>query len=144
MAEERRGHGGGIFGLLDLIEEHRGAVEYDWRTRFHLPASSIGHECGWGEALRLAQILRADPSSMIAAALEGWDHPISRESLILMDQFDLDVRVATGGKGNPKPHPMRPGKQDDRTRERKGNVAGRSRAEVIAILNAHGHNLPPV
>lgn len=134
---------GGILGLLDLIEEHPGAVEYDWRTRFHAPASEIGLSFGWGEALRLVKILRADPSSMIAAALEGWDHPISREALILMDQFDLDLQVATGGKAKDK-HPGRPYRTDDRTRTRHGNAAGRSHAEIRDILNAHGHSLPPV
>ena len=99
---------------------------------------------GWGEAVGLVKILRADPSSMIAAALEGWSHPISREALILMDQFDLDMAAATSGsKGRkPKPHPGRPWKPSDKTVQKHGNTAGRSRAEVVAILNAHGHALP--
>ena len=134
---------GGILGLLDLIEEHPGAIEYDWRTRFHAPASDIGTAYPWDESLRLVKILRADPSSMIAAAFEGWDHPISREALVLMDLYDLDMQVATGGKVRDK-HQGRPWRSDDRQRTRKGNAAGRSMAEIRDILNAHGHSLPPV
>lgn len=96
----------------------------------------------WGEALRLVKILRADPSSMVAAALEGWSHPISREALILMDLFDLDMRVAVGKKGKIQLHPGRPWGPDSKTTKRHGDVGGRSRAEVVAILNGHGHQLP--
>jgi hypothetical protein len=80
---------------------------------------------------------------MIAAALEGWSHPISREALVLMDLFDLDVRVATGGKGKAKPHPGRPWDDESaKTVHRHGNSGGRSRDEVVAILNAHSRGLP--
>lgn len=104
----------------------------------------MGESMGWAEAVRLVKILRADPSSMTAAALEGWSHPISREALILMDKFDLDMAVATGGKkgARPKPHPGRPWKPDERTTKKHGDAGGRTRAEVVAILNAHGHSLP--
>ena len=97
------------------------------------------------EAARLVMILRADPSSMTAAALEGWDHPVSREALIAMDHFDLAMAAATAGSRRgpkPKPHPGRPWKSSDRTTKKHGDVAGRTRAEVVAILNAHGHSLP--
>ena len=96
------------------------------------------------EAARLATTLAADPSSASFAAITGWSHPISREALILMDLFDLDMATATAGsKGRkPKPHPGRPWKPSDKTTKRHGDVAGRSRAEVVAILNAHGHSLP--
>jgi hypothetical protein len=96
----------------------------------------------WGEVLRLLTILRADPSSMIAAAMEGWTHPVSREALILMDHFDLDMRVATGDKKKAPPHPGRPWSQSAKTTQHHGKVGGRSRAEVVAILNTHGHQLP--
>lgn len=56
----------------------------------------------WGEALRLTKILRADPSSMLAAVGEGWEYPVSRTDLILMDQYDLTY-AATGAK-NRKPY----------------------------------------
>lgn len=138
---ERGSEPGGIFGLLDLIEEHRAGLEYDFRHRFHLGLSCVPDEIGWDEALRLVRILRADPSSALAASFEGWDHPISREALILMDQFDLDMAVNSGKRNKPKPHPMRPWKQQGDV-QRYGNTGGRSRSEVVEILNAMGHSLP--
>ena len=138
MAGSRR-QPGKILGLLDLIEEHRAAVEYDFRSRFHLGLDAITVDVGWGEAIRLVGILRADPSSALAAAMEGWDHPISREALILMDLFDLDMAV-NAGKKKPKPYP-RPWKQKTNV-QKHGNVGGRTRAEIVAILNGVGHNLP--
>lgn len=123
---------GGILALLELIEEHRAAFDYDWRTRFHLPVSAIPGEMPWDEALRLTQLLRHDTSSQIAAALEGWSRPISNETLVLADIFDLDHEV--NSKKKPKPHSIRPWDQDGRTTKQHGNVKGRSRTQVEAIL----------
>lgn len=95
----------------------------------------------WLEAVLHTRTLRADPSSAIAAAIEGWENPISREALILMDHFDLDHRIAAG-KQKPKPHPGRPFSMDKSKSTRKGNAAGRSAAEMKAILADFGH--PPV
>ena len=134
---------GGIFGLLGLIRLHRGAVEYDLRARFGLGLRDVGQRVTLSEVARLVVILRADPSSAIAAALEGWDYPISREALILLDHYDLDVRINSDSKkGRPKPHPGRPFKLDDRQERRYGNTGGRSREEVVKILNSMGHSLP--
>lgn len=89
MAGRRgRGYVPPILTLLELIEEHRGAFEYDWRSRFHLRAA-FPEVMGWGEAWRLTQLLLRDPSSQLAAALAGWQFPASREYLTLMDTFDL-------------------------------------------------------
>lgn len=82
---------------------------------------------------RLVMILRNDPSSAITAALEGWDYPISREAMILMDQYDLDTAINSPKGKRPKPYP-RPFKNRDV--QRKGNTGGRSREEVVAILTA--------
>jgi len=99
----------------------------------------LGGEIGWDEAIRLVTILRADPSSMLAAAREGWAHPVVRTDAVLMDLYDLEHRKA-GQKGF-KPYP-RPWKTD-RSTTRVGNAAGRTRDQVIAILRAHGHGLTP-
>ena len=79
------------------------------------------------------RILAADPSSAISAAVRGWDHPISREALIMMDQYDLSHAVAAGGK-RVKGHPGRPGVEAQP--ERVGDAGGRTPAEVRAILEA--------
>lgn len=127
-------HTGGIWGLLDLIEEHRGAVEYDWRSRFHLGLDSLPESMGWDEAARLALLLRSDPSSAIAAALEGWEFAASREALALYDLFDLEHEV--NSKRKPKPHPGRPWAEKPAMKQ-KGNAKGRSPEEMKAILREH-------
>jgi hypothetical protein len=45
-------------------------------------------------------------------------------------------------KGKPKPHSGRPFKVNDRQERRFGNTKGRTREEVVAILNGLGHSLP--
>ena len=77
---------GGIRGLLDLIEEHRAAIEYDFRTRLHLPLSAIPEDVGWDEAIRLIGVLRRDPESLTASSMEGWDYSMSREALLLANR----------------------------------------------------------
>lgn len=130
---------GGICGLLDLIEEHRIALRYDWRTRFGRGLDeSVPDDIGWDEALDLVRVLRSDPSSMLAAAIEGWDYPLSRTDAILADMWDLSYAKAGAKKSERYPRPY---KTSDSTSKRRGNAAGRSREEVIMILRAHGHEM---
>jgi hypothetical protein len=129
---------GGICGLLDLIEEHRAAIRYDWRARFGKGLDSVPDEIGWDEALDLVRVLRSDPSSQTAAAIEGLVYPLSREGWILSDL--MDVQQAAIFK-KPKPYP-RPIKAADGDKKRRGNAAGRSRAQVIEILRDFGHGVP--
>lgn len=84
----------------------------------------------WGEAVRLAVILRADPSSMLAAAIEGWAYPLSREAAAVLDLFDLEHLKANK---KAKPHKGRPWSGKAQTVSR-GNAAGRSPDEVKTIL----------
>ena len=134
---------GGIFGLLGLIARHRGAVEYDLRARFGLGLRDVGDRVTIFEVARLVVILRNDPSSAIAAALEGWDYPISREALAILDLYDRFVEANSDPKkGRAKPHPARPMKVDDKQRQRIGNTGGRTRAEIVEILRGLGHNIP--
>lgn len=93
----------------------------------------------WGEALRLVHILRADPSSQLVAAVEGWDHPLSREGLMLADLIDVQQRAIFK-----KPPPYRrPFKPEDSTRKRRGNAAGRTPGQVVEILRRFGHGVTP-
>lgn len=137
------GDAGGIVALADLIDAHRGAFEYDWRTRFRKPLRTVGRSMSWGEAFRLTQVLATDPSSSVAAALAGWDMPTTRESLALMDLFDLTHRIAWaqgGGKGQkPKPYP-RP--WPTRSSKRVTPDASLTQDEIIAALRAAGHTAP--
>lgn len=127
---------GGAFGLLGLIHRHRGAVEYDWRQRFHLGLTDIGTEMSIFEAARLAELLLRDPSSQVSAAVQEWDYPISRETLASLDLFDLTMMANSAPKGpRPKPHGMRPFKQQGND-QRFGDTGGRTREQVEALLAA--------
>lgn len=89
----------------------------------------------FGEALRLTQLLERDPSSMVCAALNDWDYPVSREALTLMDLFDLTHAANSSKQPKPYPRPYR-----DPNSKRRGRT-DKSRAEVLAILRAHGHDV---
>lgn len=129
---------GGILGLLDLIEEHRGAVEYDWRSRFGLGlAASVPSVVGWGEAVRLVRVLASDPSSQLAAALQGWAYPLERTGWMLADLIDVQIAKSGAKRATPYPRPT-----PSRRRQKWGDTGGRSRAEVVSILNQLGHTLP--
>jgi hypothetical protein len=93
VAEGGKEHVPPILTLLDTIEEHRGAFEYDWRNRFHVGLDSVPEVMGWGEAWRLFERLATDPSSQVGAALAGWNFPLSREGLALSDLFDVNARA---------------------------------------------------
>lgn len=88
----------------------------------------------WGEAVRAVQTLADDPTTRIAAALSGHRRPWSHEWAAVVDLFDLMHKVH--GK-NPKPYP-RPWPEQGTTRRGRTN---KSRAEVVSILNAHGHRI---
>lgn len=92
----------------------------------------------WGEAIRHAHTLASDPSSMIAAALHGWDHPVTREALALMDLFDLQHQIAwaQGGKKGPRPKPY-PRPWPDRKKSRPRPTV--TPQVAIAALRAAGH-----
>ncbi|WP_235739000.1 hypothetical protein [Nocardioides alcanivorans] len=102
----------------------------------------VPRDMRWSEAFRLIKILRADPSSALASAMAGWEYPISREALLLADQFDLLHQVNADPKqGKPKPHPMRPWKQGRKTEERGKKIAV-TQEQVVAALRRAGHTAP--
>jgi hypothetical protein len=86
-----------------LLDEHRGAFEYDWRTRFGLPLSALPVAMDWAEAWRLTLILVADPTSQVCAAMSAWKHPLSWEGIALRDLYDLQHQ--SKAKRKPKPYP---------------------------------------
>lgn len=133
---------GKSWGLLGVLRDHRGVVEYDFRTRFGVGLNIIGRGMSLSEAARLVEIIRADPSSALAAEIEGWAHPVSREAAVLMDLWDLTA-IATGTKRPPRYE--RPWKQKGES-SRHGDASGRTPDEVKALLRQArlGHAEAPV
>jgi hypothetical protein len=95
----------------------------------------------WDEAWHLMQGLLTDPTSRLAAAHAGWEHPMSREAMVLADLWDLTVAANTDSKkrGRAKTYP-RPFKRKGTgsTRSAKPTV---SQAEIDAALRARGYTL---
>lgn len=66
----------------------------------------------WDVALRellpLVRMLHRDPSSWLFAAVNEWDHPVTREYLALADSYDAFAQVHTrkGQKAKPYPRPF--------------------------------------
>lgn len=120
---------GGIGRLLGLIRDHRGAVEYDFR-RLGIALTDVGDGVSILEAARIATILERDQSSWTFAAVEGWEHPWSREAEVMATLVDM---WASGETQYPRPWSAR----DERP---KGDLGGRTHEEAQAILrrNARG------
>lgn len=87
----------------------------------------------WGEAYRLAHVLARDPSSAIAAAVAGWDHPFSREALLLADLYDL--QHAAKARKRPRPYP-RPWGDKERTKRGTGRYSITQLKAVLAATRA--------
>lgn len=123
---------GGIFGFLGLIAAHRGALEYDWRTKFGMPLSAVGRDMSITEAARQVRQLLTEPSSHTYAALHEWDYPLSQESMAVLLLADLFGQV-NFKKWKPLERPWK-----TREVEHLGKT-DLSQEEVIAALRAAGH-----
>lgn len=94
-----------ILTLLDIIEEHRPAFEYDWRSRFGV-RFDVPDLMSYGEAWRLTMELASEPSSHVGAAVAGWSHPVTWEWLVAADAYDALVAANSDPKkSRPKPYP---------------------------------------
>ena len=92
----------------------------------------------WREAWLLANELACDPSSRVAAAVNGWRYPFTHEAKILADLYDLTITANTDKKkrGRIKPYP-RPWKVKGQShRSTKPSV---DQDTVRAALAARGH-----
>jgi len=58
------------------------------------------------ELVDLVDALLRDPSSRLQAAVAGWEFPVSREWLALVDLFDLQQAKASRRKPKPYPRPF--------------------------------------
>lgn len=75
--------------------------------------------------------------------MEGWDFPVDRTTLAVLDVFDLTVMANSDSKkGRPAPHNGRPFQIDRADVKKYGDAAGRTPEQIRRILNERmGHNL---
>lgn len=134
-----RGDSPPILTLLDLLDRHRGAFEYDWQTRFQKSTDDLGRSMRWAQVWVLVGVLLADPASHLGAAVAGWSYPVDRATLVLMDLYDQHHQIAIsqgGSKRKAKPYP-RP--WPSKTKSRTKPSADLTQDEIIAALRKAGH-----
>ena len=138
---------GGIARLLVLIAEHRGAVEYDFRTRCGIGLRDIGQADAFGrvacsitEAARFVGELLIDTSSHTLPAVRGWDFPASRAELALFDLFDLQQAKGVEKKARHRLKPYQRPWPDEKTTEQVGG-GDVTDAQVIDLMARLGHNI---
>ena len=113
MAEGLRGHGGGILGLVDLLEEHREALDYDLLT-LGLDLNDVGsRHLDWRRLRAVVTYLPA--TSALGRSVHGDAASWSTTDYLLAAAADALAAgnwQRGGGKGRrPKPIP-RPGDED--------------------------------
>lgn len=86
------------------------------------------------EACILLRALLADPRSRVAADLAGWDHPVSREWMLLAQIHDV-ILDTTPGLKHPERHHV-PRVWDGRRKRLGGGK--RTRSEALKILRPNG------
>ena len=126
---------GGILQLVtELSGEHETALTRDFRELFHVSIHDVGGPVPYDEAAHLLKALRSDPSSWYHAAIGGWDYPITREGIVLMELWDLELRKGLSKKQRnkfkafPRPWPAKKSKLGG------NNKIRRSIADVKRIL----------
>ncbi|ROR97783.1 hypothetical protein EDD28_2391 [Salana multivorans] len=128
-----------LLTLVGLYDEHSIKFDYDWRSRFHIPFSP-GVTQTWREAWALFLELREDPSSRVAAAMAGWERPVSHEEIALLDLLDTLRAVNWDPKKGPYEPLPRPWPDPNKTRIGR---ATRPQSEILAALRARAPKSRP-
>ena len=121
---------GGILRVLEIIEDHKPAFIYDFRSRFGLGLGDLGTALPWSEVVYLVAVLVRDPSSWLQTSLSKWHHPIDYNWAVNVATYDLLAQVNTrkGRKAKPYPRPW-PAGENGQSRK------GKARADARAILS---------
>lgn len=114
---------GGIFELGQIVASRPAEIAGDFRELFSVGVADVPP----AEAALLVRALMRDPRSRLHAVEAGWDHPISREWLLLADLWDLELQKSVR-RGQFKPYPRPFGKQ------KLGGRGRRTAAEALMIL----------
>jgi hypothetical protein len=96
---------GGILAVLELIEDYKPAIVYDFRSRFHLGLNDLGTTVSWEEVVCLVSVLISDPTSWLQAAKSKWAHPIDYNWTLAAATYDLLATVNSKRKPKAWPRP---------------------------------------
>lgn len=103
MAEGRRDHPGGIFGLRDLLDEHAEAIEADlldrgWRL------AEVGHTFSWRDLLIMVRRFQSIPTTATSRAIHG-EYWSTTDQLLasVVDLLQVGNWQRAGKKNSPKP-----------------------------------------
>ena len=69
-----------------MVNDHLGEVQFDFRARFHDSFLAVA-ERDEEEAWRLLGQLLRDPGTHTAAAVAGWERPVSTEAFFLASLY---------------------------------------------------------
>ncbi len=83
---------GGIVRLLDVVEEHRAALRFDFRDRFGLSLDDAGDRYSFGEAIDLTLELLETQGTRSHAAVRRWSYPLSHADAMLQHLVELEAR----------------------------------------------------
>lgn len=82
MGGEEQSLPGGSAALLELIEEHRAALRFDFRRYFGVSLDDVGLTIPFGEAIDLVNELKREWGSHLNAAIAEWDFPATYGEII--------------------------------------------------------------
>lgn len=94
---------GGIARLLDVVEEHRTALRFDFRDRFQLSLDDAGDRYTFGEAADLIFGLAATEGTSTHASVQSWRYPLSKTDRMLQHLVELTAAVHRDPKKQPQP-----------------------------------------
>lgn len=101
MAEGLAGNAGGIFGLLDLVDEHQEAIEFELlvigRQLDELGTPALS----WRDLYVLVRRWQRTPGNAFAAALHGQEQPSWTEQVlaVIVDLLNGIAFILKRGKG---------------------------------------------
>lgn len=94
---------GGIVRLLDVVEEHRAALRFDFRDRFGLSLDDAGDGYTFAEAIDLALGLLETQGTRSHAVVRDWLYPLALTDQWLQQLVELLGAVHRDTKTQPQP-----------------------------------------
>lgn len=82
MGGEEQSLPGGSAALLELIEEHRAALRFDFRRYFGVSLDDVGLTVPFGEAIDLVNELQREWGSHLSAAIAEWSFPATYGEIV--------------------------------------------------------------